>query len=233
VVIEAIESGAIETGQPDRPGGAVQAVAQLQDGADAGLRGYGAGPVGRLLAAVAAPADDAPGMDAEVGAEFRTALLAELARRYLRAVRAHARGSGAPRVWQVVLSRWEGGAGDPARTVLAGAHALVCFDLPPAVVSACTLLARTPGPVEQAVVQAVTDRIARLANDAAAHDTAATDTRSREDASGLALLLSRSECWRQAEHLWTLRGRPSEAEKERAALDWRAALVARALLGSS
>jgi hypothetical protein len=29
-----------------------------------------------------------------------------------------------------------------------------------------------------------------------------------------------------------LRGRPSEAERERAALDWRAALVARALLGS-
>jgi hypothetical protein len=29
-----------------------------------------------------------------------------------------------------------------------------------------------------------------------------------------------------------VRGRPSEAERERVALDWRAALVARALLGS-
>lgn len=228
-MIDAIESGAIGTGGPDSAGGVVEAVARLQDGADAGARGQGAGPVGRLVTAVAAP--DVDGVDGvegiEVDAEFRSALLAELARRYLRAVRAHARGIGAPRVWQIVLSRWECGDGDPARTALAGAHALVCFDLPPAVVSACTLLGRSPGLVEQAVVRAVTDRIARLANDTAA------DTRSRDDARGLALLLSRSECWRQAEHLWTLRGRPSEAEKERAALDWRAALVARALLGSS
>jgi hypothetical protein len=224
VVIEAIESGAIETGEPDRPCGAVEAVARLQDGADAGVRGHGAGPVGRLLTAVAVP--DVEAVDAEADGEFRAALLAELARRYLRAVRAQARGSEALRVWQVVLSRWEGGARDPARIALAGAHALVCYDLPPAVVSACTLLGRSPGPVERAVVQALTGRIARLANDAAGKDTG-----SRDDASGLALLLSRSECWRQAEHLWTLRGRPSEAEKERAAMDWRAALVARALLG--
>ncbi|GAA5130625.1 DUF5995 family protein [Pseudonocardia adelaidensis] len=227
-MLVAIESGAVGTGDPDRPGGVVDAVVRLQEGADAGVHGHGAGPVGRLLTAVAEPDDAAP----QPEAEFRTALVAELARRYLRAVRAHAKGSGAPRVWQVLLSRWEagrpdGGAGDPTRTALAGAHALVCFDLPPAVVSACTLLGRSPGPVEQAVVQAVTARIARLANEAAA-----IDTRSDDDASGLALLLSRSECWRQAEHLWTLRGRPSEAEKERAALDWRAALVARALLGS-
>jgi hypothetical protein len=221
-VLVAIESGAAEPGDPDRPGGVVEAVARLQEGADAGVRGHGAGPVGRLLTAVAV-CDEAAPQDTE----FRAVLVAELARRYLRAVRAHARGSGTPRVWQVLLARWEGGSGDPARTALAGAHALVCFDLPPAVVSACTLLGRGPGPVEQAVVQAVTAQIARLANEAAA-----TDSRSDDDASGLALLLSRSECWRQAEHLWTLRGRPSEAEKERAALDWRAALVARALLGS-
>jgi hypothetical protein len=221
-VLVAIESGAAVPGDPDRPGGVVEAVARLQEGADAGVRGHGAGPVGRLLTAVAV-CDEAAGQDTE----FRAVLVAELARRYLRAVRAHARGSGTPRVWQVLLARWEGGSGDPARTALAGAHALVCFDLPPAVVSACTLLGRGPGPVEQVVVQAVTAQIARLANDAAA-----TDARSDDDASGLALLLSRSECWRQAEHLWTLRGRPSEAEKERAALDWRAALVARALLGS-
>jgi hypothetical protein len=227
-VLVAIESGAVETGDPDRPGGVVDAVAGLQEGADTGVRGHGAGPVGRLLTSVAAPDDTAASAPAPLDTEFRAALVAELARRYLRAVRAHARGSGAPRVWQVLLSRWEGGTADPARTVLAGAHALVAFDLPPAVVSACTLLGRSPGPVEQAVVQAVAGRIARLAN-----ESATTDAQSHEDASGLALLLSRSECWRQAEHLWTLRGRPSEAEKERAALDWRAALVARALLGSS
>jgi hypothetical protein len=226
-VFEAMESGAIGAGGPDHPGGAVEVVGRLQAGADAGFHGHGAGPVGRLLTAVVAGDDTG-----ESDADFQAALLAELARRYLRAVRAHARGSGVPRVWQVVLGRWEGGGGDPARTALAGAHALVCYDLPPAVVSACTLLGRAPGRVEQAVVQAVTERIARLANEAAAI-TAAADIGSRDDARGLALLLSRSECWRQAEHLWTLRGRPSEAEKERAALDWRAALVARALLGST
>jgi hypothetical protein len=222
----AIESGAAETGDPDRPGGAVDAVARLQDGADAGVRGFGAGPVGRLLTTVAAT-DDGPGAPGP-DVEFRTALVAELVRRYLRAVRAHARDKGVPRVWQVVLSRWEGGSGDVARTALAGAHALVCFDLPPAVVSVCTLLGRSPGPAEEAVVQAITSRIARLANEAAA----AAGSCPGDDASGLSLLLSRSECWRQTQHLWTLRGRPSEAEKERAALDWRAALVARALLGS-
>ncbi|OLS99652.1 hypothetical protein BJF90_38850 [Pseudonocardia sp. CNS-004] len=225
----AIESGAVGTGGRGRPGGVVDAVVRLQDGADAGRCGHGAGPVGRLLTTVAAT-DDATGGTAQADLEFRSELVAELVRRYLRAVRAQARGSGAPRVWQVVLGRWEGGAGDPARTALAGAHALVCFDLPPAVVSACTLLGRGPGPGEEATVQAVTGQLARLANEAAA--AAATDMGSRDDASGLALLLSRSECWRQAEHLWTVRGRPSEAEKERAALDWRAALVARALLGS-
>lgn len=222
-MLVAIESGAAGTGDPDHPGGVVDAVARLQEGADAGVRGHGAGPVGRLLTAVAVPDEAAPRLETE----FRAALVAELARRYVRAVRAHAKGSGAPRVWQVLLSRWEGGTGDPARTALAGAHALVCYDLPPAVVSACTLLGRGPGPVEQAVVQVVTAQIARLANEAGAATSGSDD-----DAAGLALLLSRSECWRQAEHLWTLRGRPSEAEKERAALDWRAALVARALLGS-
>lgn len=223
-MVRAIESGAPGTGEPGCPGGPVEAVARLQAGADAGVRGHGAGPVGRLLTAVAEADDTAPG---GAGADFRAALLAELARRYLRGVRAHTRGSGVPRVWHVVLSRWEGGAGDPARTALAGAHALVCHDLPPAVVSACTLLGSSPGPVERVVVQTTADRIARLANEAAAGDAPSGD-----DARGLALLLSRSECWRQAEHLWTLRGRPTEAEKERAALDWRAALVARALLGS-
>ena len=226
-MLVASESGADETGNSDRPGGVVDDVARLQEGADAGEHGHGAGPVGGLLTAVAAPDDATGNGPAQLDTEFREALVAELARRYLRAVGAHARGSASPRVWQVLLSRWEAGTADPARTALAGAHALVSFDLPPAVVSACTLLGRRPGPVEQAVVQAVTGRLARLANDAAA-----ADVRSDDDASGLALLLSRSEGWRQAEHLWTLRGRPSEAEKERAALDWRAALVARALLGS-
>ena len=80
----ASESGAVETGDRGRPC-VVDAVAGLQEGADAGEHGFGAGPVGRLLVAVAPP-DDAGG---QLDAEFRTELVAELARRYLRAVRAH------------------------------------------------------------------------------------------------------------------------------------------------
>jgi hypothetical protein len=231
-VIDAIESGAIERGMlgPGRtgaaPGSLVEAVERLQAGADTGAHGHGAGPVGRLLTAVACSCDDTGGA---ADREFRAALLAELVRRYLRAVRAHGRGTATPRAWQVVLDRWAGPAGNPARTVLAGAYALVGSDLAPAVVSACTLLGRTPGRAEQAVVHALVDRIVGLAEAA----TAGADTATRADARGLAMLLSRSEGWQQTEHLWSVRGRPSEAAKERAALDWRAELGARALLGTA
>lgn len=204
----AIGTGAIGTGQPDRPGCPVEEVARLQAGADAGTRGYGAGPVGRLLAAVAGIPEERPG---GVDPEFHAALLDALARRYLAAVRRHARDGGAPRVWQVVLHGWESASADPDAVALAAAHALACHDLPPAVVSACTLLGRRPGAAERAVVMAVVDRL--------------TDLTHPPDQ------LCGGEAWRQAEHLWSVRGRPSEAEKERAALDRRAALVARALLG--
>jgi hypothetical protein len=236
-VIEAIESGAIGTGAggPQRPrpsaggtagstaGGTAEAVAGLQSGADAGARGHGAGPVGRLLTGIGDAGDD---RCPEADREFRAVLLEELARRYLRTVRGHARASEVPRVWQIVLGRWEGHTAGPARTALAGAYALVGHDLAPAVVSACTVLGRVPGRAEHAVVQAVVGLIADFAEGAAACADAAT----RDHARGLVLLCARGEAWRQAEHLWTVRGRPSEAEKERAALDWRAALVAEALL---
>jgi Family of unknown function (DUF5995) len=223
-VIEAIGSGSVGRGAgPARPqaGEMLEAVARLQPGADARARGHGAGPVGRLLTVLADA--DVGGMDRV--SEFRSALLVELARRYLRAVRGHARDAAVPRVWQVLLDRWEGGA-DPARTAVAGAHALAGHDLALAVVSTCTVLGRTPGRIERVVVQAMVDRLAILAEAAVGADAGARDI-----ARGLALLCARGEGWRQAEHLWGVRGRPSEAEKERAALDWRAALVAEALLG--
>jgi hypothetical protein len=225
-VIEAIGSGAVGTGADragTRSGEMAEAVAALQRGADARARGHGAGPVGRLLTVLARAGEDRCSV---ADGEFRAALVAELARRYLRSVRCHARDATVPRVWQVLLDRWEGGSADAARTVLAGAHALVGHDLPQAVVSTCTVLGRTPGRAERAVVQAVVDRIAAHAEAAAGADADSLDA-----AHGLALLCARGEGWRQAEHLWAVRGRPSEAEQERAALDWRAALVAEALLG--
>jgi hypothetical protein len=209
-VIEAIDAGATGAGPPCRPESPVEALARLQAGADAGLRGHGAGPVGLILAGVAAArADDHD--------EFRSALPVELTRRYLRAVHRHARGDGPPRVWQVVLARWEAAA-DPARTALAGAHALVGYDLAPAVVTTCTLLGRSPGRAERTAVLTLAGRIAALAAGSRLADTPG-------------LLLAGGEAWRQAEHLWSVRGRPSVAERERIALDWRTALVARTLLG--
>jgi len=221
-VIEAVGSEAVGTGAQRsraRTGDVVRAVARLQPGADEGVPGHGPGPVGRLLTGLV----DGPRRGDE---EFHTVLLAELARRYLRVVRGHTRRAPLPRVWQVVLDGWEGLAADPVRVALAGAHALVAHDLAPSVVSASTVLGRVPARAERAVVHAVAERIAGLAEDAAAGADAAT----RDHARGLALLCSRGEGWRQAEHLWAVRGRPSEAERERAALDWRAALVAEALL---
>jgi hypothetical protein len=228
-VVEAIGAGVVGT-DPDgvhRPypcaGGLAEAVVRLQAGADERARGHGAGPVGRVLTAIADAAGDGP---PDAAHEFRSALLAEIVRRYLRAVRAHARPGSVPRVWQVVLDRWEAGA-DPVRTTLAGVHALVGYDLAPAVVSACTVLGRAPGRTERAVVQDVVGLIA----DAVTAVAADADALTRADARDLILLGSRGEHWRRAEHLWAVRGRPSEAEKERAALDGHAALVASALLG--
>jgi hypothetical protein len=234
-VIEAIGSGTSadhadgESGA-DRPGAAADGVTetlvprQAAAGDDAG--GRPVGPVGGLLTAVAGVG---PEPDTGGDGEFRVALLGELERRYLRALRRHACAAAVPRVWQVVLDQWEAGT-DPCRSLLAGTYALVGHDLAPAVVSACTLLGRSPGRAERAVVEALLDLVARLLADTV--DSAGADPATRGDAAGLTLLLGRGEGWRQAEHLWTVRGRPSEAAKERAALDWRAALVARALLGA-
>jgi hypothetical protein len=159
--------------------------------------------------------------------EFGSALVVEVARRYLHAVRDHARGTAVPRVWGIVLDGWAAPGPDRERIALAGAHAVVALDVPPAVVSTCTLLGRTPGAAERAELQTVVVLLAGLAREAARRsaDPATVDT-----ADGLEPLFTRGECWRQAEHLWTVRGRPSEAERERDALDRRAALVARGVL---
>jgi hypothetical protein len=227
-VIEAMGSGVVGT-DPDsgprphpRADGLAEAVVGLQAGADARARGHGAGPVGQLLTALAEAGEDGP---PDAAREFRAALLAEVARRYLRAVRGHARTAAPPRVWRVVLDGWEGGA-DPVRTTLAGAHALVGYDLAPAVVSACTVLGRAPGRTERAVVRDVVGLVAAAVGEAAAD----ADALARADARDLVLLFGRGEHWRRAEQLWAVRGRPSEAEKERAALDACAVHVAEALL---
>ncbi|GAA1280555.1 hypothetical protein GCM10009609_50450 [Pseudonocardia aurantiaca] len=235
-MIETIDHGAICMGEPAgnggpgrsgpaTPAGVVHALARLATGADAHRRGAGAGPVNRLLSALAGTVGGGRAHDPEFGG----ALVVELARRYLQAVRDHARGTAVPRVWQVVLDAWADPGAEPGRITLVGAHALVGHDLPPAVVSTCTLLGRTPGPAERGDLQATVALLAYLACDAAGRSA---DAATREEATGLELVLARGEPWRQAEHLWTVRGRPSETERDRDALDRRAALVVRGVLAA-
>jgi hypothetical protein len=214
--------GAIE---PVTPEAIVHVLSRLQPGADAGRPGEGAGPVNRLLAEVV----EAASIDGDLApdGEYVTVLVTELAKRYLRAVSCHARGLAVPQAWQEILDRWDPAAADPARITLAAGLTIVGHDLPPAVVSACTLLGRTPGPAERAAVQLIVALIADVLRETAPALPGATDA-----GGGPRLLLSRTDAWRQAEVLWAVRGRPSEAEKERAAMDWRAGLVVRGLLAT-
>lgn len=209
---------------PGTPDDVVEALARLRPGADAHRRGAGAGPVNELLAGLAAAVGGCGTHDPEFGG----VLVVELARRYLHVVGAHGRGAEVPRVWQLVLDSWtDPGGAARERITLAGAHALVGHDLPPAVVTTCTLLGRAPGPAERADLQAAVVLLAGIARDAARHSA---DPATLDDAADLEPLLTRGDCGRQAEHLWTVRGRPSEADRDREALDRRAALVVRGLL---
>ena len=233
-MIDTIGPGAVGTGAQgqDCGGGALPpdvSPAALRDalerrlqGADPGRPDHGAGPVNRILLALVAPDDAAEGRQAPLDG-FRDAVVAELVRRYLLAVAAHAHGGAAAGVWHVVLDAWASGRADPRRIALAGAHAIVGHDLAPTVVSTCTLLGRTPGPAEREAVRVLVERVAaRVCDEAPAE--------SPGEAHGPELLLTRTDAWRQVELLWAVRGRPSEAEREQAALDWRAALIARGLL---
>ncbi len=182
----------------------------------------GVAPVDRVLTGLAA----AIGGDRCDGT---AAVAAELARRYLRAARCFIAGAPVARSWQVLFRWWEPGVSSPLRATLVGAAVLAGNDLAPAVVSTCTLLGRAPGPVECNAVDTISLALADIVRDAvrAGGDR---DPDGAEAAEGLLLLLARRDPWRVAEHLWTLRGRPAEAEAERSALDWRTSAVCRALL---
>jgi hypothetical protein len=213
--------------EPVTPEAIVHVLSRLQPGADAGRPGEGAGPVNRLLAEVV----EAASIDGDLApdGEYVTVLVTELAKRYLRAVSGHARGLAVARAWQEILDRWDPATADPARITLAAGLTIVGHDLPSAVVSACTLLGRTPGPAERAAVQLTVALVADVLRETAAATALPAPANA---AGGPRLLLSRNDAWRQAEVLWAVRGRPSEAEKERAAMDWRAGLVVRGLLAT-
>jgi hypothetical protein len=186
----------------------------------------GVAPVDGVLTRLAAAVG---GDRCEAGAEVAAAVASELARRYLRVVRSHAAGAQVPHSWQVLLRWWEPGVSSPLRATLAGVAVLAGNDLPPAVVSTCTLLGHAPGPDESDAVDAVSVALADLVLDAVRAGGDA-DPDGAEAARGLLLLLARRESWRVARHLWSLRGRPAEAAAERSMLDRRTGAVVRALL---
>ncbi|OJY52275.1 DUF5995 family protein [Pseudonocardia sp. 73-21] len=182
----------------------------------------GVAPVDRVLTGLAT----AVGGDR---CDVTAAVAAELARRYLRAARCFHAGAPAPRSWQVLFRWWEPAVSSPLRATLVGVAVLAGNDLPPAVVSTCTLLGHAPGPAECDAVDSISRTLADIVRDAVL-DAGGADPDGAEAAEGLLLLLARRDPWRLAEHLWTLRGRPAEAEAERSALDWRTSAVGRALL---
>jgi Family of unknown function (DUF5995) len=149
----------------------------------------------------------------EPDAEFEAVLVRRFADRYLRVVADRAEGRPVPRVWQLLL---DPPPARPARLALAGVAALLAYDLTLAFVGTCTVLGRAPGRRERdahhriaALLGTCVRELVRRSGDAADMAAAAqVDSPAARDAA-----------WNRAQHLWTLRGRPAEAEEERVALD--------------
>ena len=205
---------------PDSPGRGVSGL----DGALRALRAVGPGPCRTsgaascgtwLCGAVVGEVRDGGTRrydDPEFDPEFDEIVVRRLAHSYLRVVADHAAGLPVPRVWELLLASPRA---RPTRLAMAGTVALLGHDLTLAVVGACTVLGRTPGVRECAGHH-------RLATLLAAHGcdlVRAFDPADLVGADGLAAPAVLTAAWDRVEHLWTLRGRPAEAEAERVALD--------------
>jgi hypothetical protein len=151
--------------------------------------------------------------DADFDAEFEAVLVRRLAERHLRTVADHAAGVPVPRVWQLLL---DAPPASSARLALAVGRALRDHDLTLAFVGAATVLGRTPGTRERDGHQAVAALLGRCVRELADRTGDAADA---AEAARLDDPAARRAAWQRAEHLWTLRGRPAEAEDARRALD--------------
>ncbi|MHA6794377.1 DUF5995 family protein [Pseudonocardia bannensis] len=166
-----------------------------------------------------------------VDPEFAAVLDVQLMVRYLRAVRDDALGATVARSWRVLFERRAVASIAPVRFALAGVNAQVNHDLAVALVSTSTVLDRPPGAVERQDFTTLTHVLAeRLRRHAGEQPGGGPGGAVDDDVVGLVAELSRGASWRRAEHLWTLRGRPGEAEAERASIDWRASMIGRAIL---
>lgn len=211
------------TDEPVTVEAVLEQLAALQSELDETDRPDGLRVVNQLLTDVTRAIRDGLAGSLFLDREFAATLTVELVKRYLRAVRNHSRGAPAARAWQVLLDRRRISGVGPRQFALAGVNAVVDHDLAPALVSTCTVLGSRPGAAERfdidSLAAVITQRL-RIEHGAAA-----------DDALGIEFLVSRHVVWRQAEHLWALRGRPAEAETEAAAIDWRAGMVGLGLLG--
>lgn len=176
--------------------------------------------VNRLLTAIVQEVRDRLGLVFD-DPEFGATLVVQLTWRYLQAVGDLRTDTAVPRSWRVLLDRRDAADITAEQFTLAAVSTLIHHDLGPALVSTATVLGRSLGPVEKADCDALVAVVAERAR--------MLETETAQDA-GFAAALSRNGAWRVAEHLWTLRGRPVEAEAERAALDWRVSMIGQALL---
>jgi Family of unknown function (DUF5995) len=155
---------------------------------------------------------DVVAADAGRDAEFEEVLVRRLAERHLRTVADHAAGAPVPLVWELLL---DASPAPPPRLALAAGRALRDHDLALAFVGAATVLGRTPGPAECDGHQRVAALLGRCVRELAgrAGDPGAAAVARFDDPA------ARRAAWQRAAHLWTLRGRPAEAENARRTLD--------------
>jgi len=158
-------------------------------------------------------AEGEPDPEFDPDPEFEAVLVRRLAHRYLRVVADRAAGRPVPQAWGLVLAS---PTARPARLALAGAATLLGYDLMLAVVGTCTVLGRTPGVRECAGHHRVAALLAAHGLDMVRRSG---DPGEVAAAAGLGAPAVLAAAWARAAHLWTMRGRPAEAEAEHAALD--------------
>lgn len=151
--------------------------------------------------------------EGEPDPEFEQVLVRRLAHRYLRVVADRVAGRPVPQAWGLVLAS---PTARPARLALAGAATLLGYDLVLAVVGTCTVLGRTPGVRERAGHHRVATLLAAHGLDMVRRSGDPVEVAA---AAGLGAPAVLAAAWTRAAHLWTVRGRPAEAEAEQAALD--------------
>ncbi len=170
---------------------------------------------------------------------FLARLDVEFARRYFAALRTSVTGGAPPRSWKVLFDRRENPDVGPMEFAVCGVNAHVNYDLSQAVVRTCTMLGRSElGSAEHHDYQAINSVFARHMGRLRDHfqtwlgremDDTFLDSL-LDGASSLTVVVARDAAWRRAEHLWGLRSRPAEYDRECEAIDWRAAMIGRGVL---